>query len=588
MKPVGRRDGPLAIAAITAVAATAFLGWQVRHPSKSPPCVPLTLTVASSEEKSALLQLVAADYGRRASTPGQCVSISVLRIPSGQVEAAVSRGWNAKTDGGPPPDVWSPAATTWLRLLDHHLRQQKKPSLVQASVPSLFTSPLVIGMPKPMGLALGWPAQRLGWSDILGLSTDPRGWARYGHPEWGAFRLGKTNPNFSTSGLHALIGTYFAATGQSSQLTPDRLGDPDVLKFVAGVESSVVHYGKVVSTFSLNLRAADEENAALSYISAIAMEEKQVWDYNQGNPSANPAVTPSPLPPRIPLVAFYPRDGTLVADHPYAILDAPWMTGAKRQLASGFLRYLQDPARQRQFQLVGFRDQAATAGSEISPANGLLPGEPNAFLRPPTGEVIMKIQQSWTGLRKRARVLIVIEDSAATTGADRNRTAAAIREGLNELSPNDQAGLWSFPSGEGPSSEPRELVPVAPVSQSRSRIADSIARLSSPPGRIDLLHAVRKAVASMQAGADPNRINAVVVIASGRNDDPTDTDLNGLLRDLRTQAPSAWVRVFTVAYGARPNSDVLDKMARAARAGAYNASKPSDLNRVFIDVVSNF
>jgi len=586
MKPVGRRDGPLMIAALTALAATAFLGWQVRHPP--PACGPLTLTVASSEEKSAFLQMIAADYGRRASSPGKCVSISVLRIPSGQVETALSKGWNEETDGGPPPDVWSPAATTWLRLLDHHLQQQKKPNLVKGSVPSLFTSPLVIGMPKPMGLALGWPAQRLGWSEILGLATDPRGWARYGHPEWGPFRLGKTNPNFSTSGLHALIGTYFAATGQSSQLTPDRLGDPDVLKFVAGVESSVVHYGKVVSTFSLNLRAADEENAAMSYISAIAMEEKQVWDYNQGNPSANPAVTPSPLPPRIPLVAFYPRDGTLVADHPYAILEAPWMTGAKRQLAAGFLRYLQDPAQQRQFREVGFRDQAATAGSEISPANGLIPGEPNTVLRPPTGEVITKIQQSWTGLRKRARVLILIEDSAATTGADRSRTASAIGEGLKELGPNDLAGLWSFPSGGELSSAAKELVSVTPVSQSRSRILDSIAGLSAPPGRIGLLAAVRKAVASMQAGADPNRINAVVVIASGRNADPADTDLNGLLRDLRTQPPETWVRVFTVTYGATPNGDVLDKMARASRAGAYNAAKPADLNRVFIDVVSNF
>ena len=92
----------------------------------------------------------------------------------------------------------------------------------------------------------------------------------------------------------------------------------------------------------------------------------------------------------------------------------------------------------------------------------------------------------------------------------------------------------------------------------------------------------------MQAGADPNRINAVVVIASGRNADPADTDLNGLLRDLRTQPPETWVRVFTVTYGATPNGDVLDKMARASRAGAYNAAKPADLNRVFIDVVSNF
>ena len=34
------------------------------------------------------------------------------------------------------------------------------------------------------------------------LANDPQGWAAFGHPEWGPFRLGKTNPNFSTSGLN--------------------------------------------------------------------------------------------------------------------------------------------------------------------------------------------------------------------------------------------------------------------------------------------------------------------------------------------------------------------------------------------------
>ncbi len=62
-----------------------------------------------------------------------------------------------------------------------------------------MNTPLVIAMPKPMAEALGWPDKALGWSDILALATDPAGWAAYGHPEWGPFRLGKTNPNFSTA-----------------------------------------------------------------------------------------------------------------------------------------------------------------------------------------------------------------------------------------------------------------------------------------------------------------------------------------------------------------------------------------------------
>ena len=43
----------------------------------------------------------------------------------------------------------------------------------------------------------------------------PHGWGAKGHPEWGAFTLGKTNPNFSTSALSATIAQYYAATGKT-------------------------------------------------------------------------------------------------------------------------------------------------------------------------------------------------------------------------------------------------------------------------------------------------------------------------------------------------------------------------------------
>ena len=45
----------------------------------------------------------------------------------------------------------------------------------------------------------------VGFSDILDLARNQQGWGAFGHPEWGPFKLGKTNPNFSTSGLAALI-----------------------------------------------------------------------------------------------------------------------------------------------------------------------------------------------------------------------------------------------------------------------------------------------------------------------------------------------------------------------------------------------
>ncbi len=72
---------------------------------------------------------------------------------------------------------------------------------------SFQLTPLVIAMPRPMAEALGLArgAARLRRHPAPSRRTR-QGWAAHGHPEWGAFQLGKTNPNFSTSGLSALVG----------------------------------------------------------------------------------------------------------------------------------------------------------------------------------------------------------------------------------------------------------------------------------------------------------------------------------------------------------------------------------------------
>ena len=209
-------------------------------------------------------------------------------------------------------------------------------------------------MPKPMATALGWPGKALGWGDVYKLAQDPRGWASVGQ-RYGAFTLGKTNPNFSTSGLHATIGTYVAATGTSSDLTLTNLKDPKVQAYAQAVEQAVVHYGDTTLTFLTNLQRADDRGQGLSYISAATVEEKSVWDYNQGNPSGDPATLGKHAKPRTPLVAIYPKEGTLLSDSPYAILKAEWVTDDVRKAAEEFLDYVRDDKAQDRFEKAAFR-----------------------------------------------------------------------------------------------------------------------------------------------------------------------------------------------------------------------------------------
>ena len=577
------RRGPLAVATAFAVLLTGALALEGRQQS---PADCLSVVVASSEEKSTLLSQIAVDYQRTApSLDGHCVRIRVDRVASGQAEQALAGGWS-ESSYGPRPDVWSPAAATWTLLLSRDLTNRGQADLVPEGVASLFKSPLVIGMPKPMADALGWPGKAIGWSDILDLARGRVGWSRFGQPKWGAFQLGKTNPTISTSGLHALIGTYFAASGRSSDLTVPSLEDPAVVAFVRQVETSVVHYGDSVSTFLLNLQAAGDANAALSYVSAIAMEEKEVWDYNQGNPRADPTQSGKHLPPRVPLVAIYPKEGSLAADHPYVILRAPWVTGSKRRAAQAFLNYLEAPAQQLRFQSVGFRDQFGHAGSQISTTNGLQPDRPSAYLQPPAAVVIQQMQRDWKDLRKRAKILLLLDTSSSTAGGDAHGLQASVAAGLTQLAADDLIASWEFNSNGVGLVPYHQVLAFAPVSQNRSPVEAEVGGLRSTSNPADLDSAVLGAVDAMQAAADPTRINAVVVVTNGRSTSPGDLDLDGLLRRLQAASETAGVHVFTVAYGAHPDTLALGLIARASRGATYDATGP--LGGVFSALVSNF
>ena len=148
------------------------------------------------------------------------------------------------------------------------------------------------------------------------------------------------------------------------------------MRFVQGVESAVVHYGDISTTFLENLRRADEAGHGLTYVSAIAIEEKSVWDYNQGNPSGDVATLGDQAPPSIPLAAVYPVEGTLVNDHPYAILDAPWVSPLRRAIAEDFLRFVLTPEQQERFQEAGFRDHAGRPGTRSTRATACSPTSP--------------------------------------------------------------------------------------------------------------------------------------------------------------------------------------------------------------------
>jgi Ca-activated chloride channel family protein len=550
----------------------------------------IQLNVAASNEKSALLVVLADEYEkRRPVVNGQCVDVQVFKVRSGDAEDALRRGWDPISVGSPDPDVWSPAAITWVNLLEFHRQADGLPSNVPPARPSIIQSPLVIAMPKPMAEALGWPDKEIGWAEIFALAQDPHGWARYGHPEWDPFKLGKTSPLSSTSGLHALIATHYAGEGKGDGSATE----PRTLAFMKTVESSVVHYGDAVATYLNDLLASDRRGQAEQYVSAIAIEEKQVWDYNHGNPNSD-VPAPKGIVPVVPLVAIYPREGTLIANHPYVILTT---NDLKRRAADDFLNYLQSPEVQARFQSAGLRGYKGDPGPEITKANYLDPGKPGSEFRLPVPSVVADLQALWKVIRKSARVLLVIDvgSSMAERAPDSSKTKLDVAKeaasaALEGFAPADEVGLWLFSSASGADPAYHELIPVGPISQQKATLRHEIEALQPQSQRKKALYTtVEAAVTSMRARFDTTRINAVVVLTDGGNDDPAgNTSLNGLQRTLVAQQNDRFVRVFTVGFGSKADLGTLEDIALAGRGGVYSDRDRRAMDKILISVVSNF
>jgi Ca-activated chloride channel family protein len=553
------------------------------------------VVVAASSEKAALLAQMATSYDD--SNPqlhGQCVDVRVFSKASGGAEQALARGWDEGRDGGPQPTVWSPAASSWLVLLRQATAAADRPDITPAKWEGVAQTPLVIAMPKPMAQALGWPDKPIGWKDLLALARDPGGWAKLGHPEWGPFRLGKTDPLLSTSGLHALVGSYFAATGLSNDLSAARVEDPATIAYVQGLEQSVVHYGDTTLTFATNLQQADDRGAALSYISAVALEEKSVWDYNHGNPSGDPATLGKHAAPRVPLVAIYPSEGTLVSDSPFAILNAPWVGADQRAAAQDFLAYVQKPEQQDRFAKLAFRDHAGKPGGEINPGNGLLPDQPKLTLAPPAPAVLAQIQGDWQKLRKKARLLVEVDVSGSmgdavngTSGTKLDLVKKALNSALDQLSPADLVGVETFTTDNDGKPLFQTLAGIDVLGPHLADIRNRVNALE-PQNGTPLYSAVQHSVETMRTSFDPQRINAVLLLTDGRNEAVGGPSLDSLVHDLQSAGEERNVRVFSIAYGGDADLTSLKKVSEATRASAYDAKDPASIDKVFTSVISNF
>ncbi len=479
-------------------------------------------------------------------------------------------------DGTVKAHAWAPASTMYREVLARAWTAHqgalggKKEILDEGK--SLVLSPVVLGMWKPMAQALGWPDKAIGWSDVLSLARDPKGWATKGHAEWGAFKFGHTHPNFSNSGTLSVLAEAYAALGVTRGLTKDALAKPKVAPYMESIEQSVVHYGKSTGFFSEKMLGRGP-----SFLSAAVLYENLVVD----------SYTRPEFQTRdLDLVCVYPKEGTFWIDNPFYVLDVPWSDAVHQQAAGMFRSFLLSPAEQMvAMTKFGFRpsDPKIAIGAPLDAAHGVNPKEPQTLLEVPSTDVVESALQLWTKVKKTVDIAFVFDRSGSMAGEPLRQAKQGALDFLGQLDGRDRVSLLMFNDQVPDATEPLLLA------DARNQLNQTVSGTFADGGTA-LYDAIAKAHDKLAelAKQNPKRTYAVVVLTDGK-DEHSKLMLDRVKEVVKqpTEATESGVRLFTIAYGAGADTKLLGDLAESGGGAAFKGDAAS-IRQVYRDLAAFF
>jgi len=532
-----------------------------------------TVTVVlayGSEKKSWLTDAMARFNDKQNHLPsGELIKVEGQAVGSG---AAVED----LADGTVKAHAWAPASTMYKEVLNrawtaHQGALGGKKEILDEGKP-LVLSPVVLAMWKPMAQALGWPDKAVGWSDVLALSKDPKGWATKGHAEWGSFKFGHTHPTFSNSGTLSVLAEAYAALGEKRGLSKEALAKPKVAPFMESIEQSIVHYGKSTGFFAEKMLARGP-----SFLSAAVLYENLVVESY---------LRPEYQTRDLDLVCVYPKEGTFWIDNPFYVLDAPWSDAPHQQAASMFRSFLLSGDEQlTAMTKFGFRsaDPKIAIAAPLDAAHGVTPKEPQTLLELPSTDVVETALQLWGRVKKTVDISFVFDRSGSMSGEPLRQAKQGALDFLGQLDGRDRVSLLMFNDQVPDATEPLLL------SDARKQLNDTVSGTFADGGTA-LYDAVAKAHDKLAelAKQNPKRTFAVVVLTDGK-DEHSKMAVERLKELIKqpTEISESGVHIFTIAYGPGADTKLLAELAESG-GGASFKGDASSIRQVYRDLAAFF
>ncbi|MCD6289282.1 MAG: VWA domain-containing protein [Anaerolineae bacterium] len=498
------------------------------------------LAVAVSPEKQALLQELAGRFNdRRLHTPdGKVMTVEIRAMDSQTMLDLALRQALAEGNEPAPIQALNPDSSLWLGQLDRTYAEQVgagetiAPRIIADTV-RYAVSPIVIAAWEPVARDLGWPDRPVGWRDIQRKArADP------------GFKWNHASTSHA-SGLLATLAEFYAGAGKVRDLTVEDVQAQQTLDYVAAIEHTVRYYGESETAILERARAEGRQ-----FLDAFVVQEQMVVQFNREHP-----------PER--LIAIYPVEGTLWADHPLALLEQPGPTANQRRTFQAFREFLLSPEVQRQVLAAGYRPADLSIpldgkGSPLTAANGVDPTQPQTTLQIPGPAVVSVVQDVWWYTKRHTNVFLVVDASGSMRGEKLEAVQQALHVFLDQIKGDrERVGLIVF------SHQVTYIEPLAELGENRIQLEQAIDRVQAG-GNTALLDAVRTAYARLRRLGEADRINAIVVMTDGK-ENASGVSLQALVEEIQqgNQAGPPVV-IFAIAYGRDADYDVLRALAEAS------------------------
>jgi hypothetical protein len=326
--------------------------------------------------------------------------------------------------------------------------------------------------------------------------------------------------------------------------------------------------------------ALTKATGAPGALSAAPVREQALIAYNQGSPSAQ-------------LVGAYPELANAGLDYPYVVL--PQVSQPVRNAAQKFLAVLlsADP---REFAARGFRLADGARGPGFPEQPWVSNERVRATPLSPEGLVGLALGE-WTSVNRSGRILTVIDVSGSMNepvpGTNTTRmelTKQAAQMGLGLFKPTTESGLWIFSTDLSPGRDYQELIPIEPIYVGRDEALAKLGQIQAKPnGSTGLYDTVLAGYQTLRRGWNPGRINALVVLTDGQNEDPNGISLPTLLARLKKLAdPKKPLYVVFIGIGPGVNQQELSAITNVTGGEAFTTPDPRKIRDIFLTALAAF